>query len=149
MSNEIIQSVAYDDNYDDFRHVNFTFSQSFISLFSGLFNDETDLRVSKGIWWEKVESLISFQTHQNEDHVWGKRSKIRKPMWCKLVATWERYFGPKFRLTSGARECGWRGAGGVGGGGPQEILAIHLVSSGAHTWSASKACLFVCYWLER
>jgi hypothetical protein len=57
------------------------------------------------------------------------------------VATWERYFGPKFRLTSAAREgmC-------VCGGGPQEILAIHLVSSGAHTWSAPKACLFVCYW---
>jgi hypothetical protein len=60
-----------------------------------------------------------------------------------LVATWERYFGPKFRLTSAAMECvcGW-------GRGPQEILAIHLVSSGAHTWSAPKACLFVCYWLE-
>jgi hypothetical protein len=36
--------VAY-DNYDDFQHVNFTFSQNFISLFWGLFNDETDLRV--------------------------------------------------------------------------------------------------------
>jgi hypothetical protein len=44
MSNEIIQSVAY-DNYDDFQHVNFVFSQIFISLFSGLFNDETDLRL--------------------------------------------------------------------------------------------------------
>jgi hypothetical protein len=32
MSGEIIQSVAY-DNYDDFRHVNFVFSQNFISLF--------------------------------------------------------------------------------------------------------------------
>jgi len=44
MSSEIIQSVAY-DNYDDFEHVNFIFSQIFISLFWGLFNDETDLRV--------------------------------------------------------------------------------------------------------
>ncbi len=42
MSSEIIHSVIY-DNYDDFRHVNFIFSQNFISLF--LFNDETDLRV--------------------------------------------------------------------------------------------------------
>jgi hypothetical protein len=41
---KIIQSVAY-DNYDDFEHVNFIFSQIFISLFWGLFNDETDLRV--------------------------------------------------------------------------------------------------------
>jgi hypothetical protein len=44
MSSEIIQNVAY-DNYDDFQHVNFTFSQNFISLFWGLFNDKTDLRV--------------------------------------------------------------------------------------------------------
>jgi hypothetical protein len=44
MSGEIIQNVAY-DNYNDFQHVNFIFSQFFISLFWGLFNDETDLRV--------------------------------------------------------------------------------------------------------
>jgi hypothetical protein len=44
MSSEIIQNVAY-DNYDDFQYVNFIFSWDFISLFWGLFNDETDLRV--------------------------------------------------------------------------------------------------------
>jgi hypothetical protein len=44
MSSEIIQIVAYDNN-DDFQHVNFIFSQNFISLFGGLYNDETDLRV--------------------------------------------------------------------------------------------------------
>jgi hypothetical protein len=44
LSREIIQNVAY-DNYDDFQHVNFVFSQIFISLSWGLFNDETDLRV--------------------------------------------------------------------------------------------------------
>jgi hypothetical protein len=45
MSSEIIQSVAYDnDNYDDFQHDNFIFSQNFMSLFGGLFNGETDLR---------------------------------------------------------------------------------------------------------
>jgi hypothetical protein len=44
MSSEIIQSLAY-DNYDEFQHVNFIFSQKFISLFWGLFNDETNLRV--------------------------------------------------------------------------------------------------------
>jgi len=32
--------VAYDNNYDDFQHVNFIFSQKFISLFWGLFNDK-------------------------------------------------------------------------------------------------------------
>jgi hypothetical protein len=37
MSSEIFQSVA-SDNYDDFQHVNFIFSQIFISLFWGLFN---------------------------------------------------------------------------------------------------------------
>jgi hypothetical protein len=35
-------SMSY---YDDFQHVNFIFSQKFISLFWGLFNEETDLRV--------------------------------------------------------------------------------------------------------
>jgi hypothetical protein len=44
MSNEIIQSVTY-DNYDDFQHINIILSQNFISLLLGLFNDETDLRV--------------------------------------------------------------------------------------------------------
>jgi isopentenyldiphosphate isomerase len=44
MSNEIIQNVAY-DNYNDFQHVNFIFSQNFISLFCGLFNDKTELKV--------------------------------------------------------------------------------------------------------
>jgi hypothetical protein len=44
MSGEIIQNVGY-DNYDDFQHVNFIFSQNFISLFWVLFNNETELRV--------------------------------------------------------------------------------------------------------
>ncbi len=48
MSSEIIQNVAY-DNYDDFQHVNFIFSQNFISLFGGLFNDEFDLRLRSSI----------------------------------------------------------------------------------------------------
>jgi hypothetical protein len=41
MSSEIIQSLNY-DNYDDFQHVDFVFSQKFISLFWGLFNDKND-----------------------------------------------------------------------------------------------------------
>jgi len=44
MGNEIIQNITY-DNYDDFQHVNFIFSQNFISLFWRLFNDEIDLKV--------------------------------------------------------------------------------------------------------
>ncbi len=44
MISEIIQNVAY-GNYNDFKNVNFIISQNFISLFWGLFNDETDLRV--------------------------------------------------------------------------------------------------------
>jgi hypothetical protein len=55
MSGEIIQGVAY-DNYDDFQHVNFIFSQIFISLFWGLFNDETNLRVRK--YWIILETSI-------------------------------------------------------------------------------------------
>jgi hypothetical protein len=42
MNNEIIQSVAY----DDFQHVNFIFSQIFISLFWGLFNEKLTLGLS-------------------------------------------------------------------------------------------------------
>jgi hypothetical protein len=45
MSSEIIQNAAYYDNYDDFQRVKFLFSQNFISVFWGLFNDEIDLRV--------------------------------------------------------------------------------------------------------
>jgi hypothetical protein len=33
MSNEIIWNVACDNNYDDFQHFNFIFSQNFFSLF--------------------------------------------------------------------------------------------------------------------
>jgi hypothetical protein len=44
MNSEIIQNVAY-DNYDDFQHDDFIFSQNFISLFWGLFNQKTDLGV--------------------------------------------------------------------------------------------------------
>jgi hypothetical protein len=44
MSSEIIQNVDY-DNYDNFQYFDFIFSQNFISLFWGLFNEETDLRV--------------------------------------------------------------------------------------------------------
>jgi hypothetical protein len=34
----------YNDNYDDFQHVNSIFSQIFISLFWAIFNDGTNLR---------------------------------------------------------------------------------------------------------
>jgi hypothetical protein len=44
MSIEIIQSI-FDDNCDDFQHVNFIFSQKITSLFWGLFNDQFELRV--------------------------------------------------------------------------------------------------------
>jgi hypothetical protein len=44
MRSEIILSVTY-DNYDDFQHVNFIFSQKIISLDWELFNDQTNLRV--------------------------------------------------------------------------------------------------------
>jgi len=44
MSSEIIQPIAY-DNHDNLQHVNFIFSPNFILLFSGLFNNETNLKV--------------------------------------------------------------------------------------------------------
>jgi hypothetical protein len=65
MSNEIIQSVVY-DNYDDFQHVNFIISQKLILLFWGSFNDETDLKVRYGAtkaYWLYFHKLmyISFK----------------------------------------------------------------------------------------
>jgi hypothetical protein len=45
MNSEIIQNVTTYDNYDDFQHDNFISSQNFISLFWGLFDDETHLRI--------------------------------------------------------------------------------------------------------
>ncbi len=51
---KLFTNVAYDNYddyvayvaYDDFQHVNLIFSQKFISLFWGLFNDEIHLRAS-------------------------------------------------------------------------------------------------------
>jgi hypothetical protein len=57
MNSEIIESVNY-DNYDDLQQVNFIFSQNFISLFWGLFNDKTDLRVRYiYIWFKLADNL--------------------------------------------------------------------------------------------
>jgi len=44
MSSEIIQNVTY-DNYDDFQHVHFIFSQKFISLF---FEDYLMMKLTLG-----------------------------------------------------------------------------------------------------
>jgi hypothetical protein len=62
MSSEIIQSVAY-DNYDDFQHFIFMFSQNFISLFWGLFNDKTDLRVmykALDVRWSSTSLILVY-----------------------------------------------------------------------------------------
>ncbi len=56
MNSEIIQNVAY-DNYDDFHHDNFIFSQKFISLFWGLFNDETDLSLRYNVLSTYTEKI--------------------------------------------------------------------------------------------
>jgi hypothetical protein len=44
VNREIILTMSY-DNYDDFQHVNFVFTQKFVSLSLGLFNDKTIVRV--------------------------------------------------------------------------------------------------------
>jgi hypothetical protein len=44
MSSEIIQSVTY-DNYGDFQHVNFIFSQNLVLVFWGLVTEKIDLKV--------------------------------------------------------------------------------------------------------
>jgi hypothetical protein len=63
MSTEIVQSIAY-GNYVDFQHVNFIFSQNFISLFGGLFNDKTNLRVRYSLH----VTLISYATRSNTSY---------------------------------------------------------------------------------
>jgi hypothetical protein len=59
MNSEIIQNVAY-DNYDDFQYDNFIFSQNFVLLFRGLFNEETDLRVRYWRWQSQVSNWSLF-----------------------------------------------------------------------------------------
>jgi hypothetical protein len=66
MSSEIVKSVVC-NNYNDFQHVNFIFSQNFISLFWGLFNDETNLKVRYivndlrwGVQWNACKNVIWF-----------------------------------------------------------------------------------------
>jgi len=72
MSIEIVQNRAY-GNYDDFQHVNFIFSQKFISLFGGLFNDETNLRVRYSVHvtliFYATRSNTSYMMFQNIVHV--------------------------------------------------------------------------------
>jgi len=68
MSNEIVQSIV-DDNYDDFQHVNFKFSQNLISIFWGLFNDETDLRV-------RYTYLIPVKYKYQDPDLYGKFPKM-------------------------------------------------------------------------
>jgi hypothetical protein len=77
MSSETIRNVAY-DNYDDFEHVNFIFSQNFISLFWGLFNDETDLRVMVVFRFQCVQQAI-----QNTSKLWTGYNSFLGEM-CKV-----------------------------------------------------------------
>jgi hypothetical protein len=49
------------DFHDDFQHINAMFSQNFIPLFLGLFNDETDLRVR----YFSRENENSYHQHSN------------------------------------------------------------------------------------
>jgi hypothetical protein len=67
--------VAY-DNYDDFQHVNFIFSQNFISLFLGLFNDKTDLRVRHAF----VQTWIFLK--------WSRSIIMADPTAWLLALTW-------------------------------------------------------------
>jgi hypothetical protein len=74
MSSETNHIVAY-DNYDNFQHVNLIFSQNFISLFWGLFNDETDPRIRKS--FKKVlklsmgkSSIKAMQNYQSKGKWW-------------------------------------------------------------------------------
>jgi hypothetical protein len=72
MNSEIIQSVT-SDNYDDFQHVNFIFSQNFISLFWGLFNNEIDLRVRYQLLFTLILTWFFFYCNVKLfciDHAW-------------------------------------------------------------------------------
>ncbi len=77
MSAKIIQSVAY-NNYDDFQHVNFLFSLNFISLFWGLFNDKTNLKVR--YWLMCYSTLVDkvIISNKNIKHLHGYWNVIKK-----------------------------------------------------------------------
>jgi len=73
-----IQCVAY-NNYTEFQYVDFIFSQIFISLFWGLFIDETNLRVRYKVYlyhtqWKYVECIPRKPTycsvHSNIPLLW-------------------------------------------------------------------------------
>jgi hypothetical protein len=75
-STEFIQNVAYD--YDDFQHVHFIISQNFISLFWGLFNDETDFRIR----YEKMVGHLQDDPKQTISRVkFSNFILIRKKEW--------------------------------------------------------------------
>jgi hypothetical protein len=70
MSSEIIQNTVY-DTYNDFQHVKFIFSLNFISLFWGLFNNESDLQVR---YLSFVEGMWKFL----EIVLWNTRALIQQ-----------------------------------------------------------------------
>jgi hypothetical protein len=84
MNDEITQSVAY-DNYDDFQHINAMFSQKkFISLFLGLFNDETNLRVryyfsreNENTYHQPLAILVAWSAvpHQLQTHHFSRENE--------------------------------------------------------------------------
>ncbi len=79
MSSEITQDVAY-DNYDDIQHANFIFSQIFISLFWGLFNDETDLRVR---YFTSLPASLLPPPNRKKHNLWIFHNILFFPHLCK------------------------------------------------------------------
>jgi hypothetical protein len=69
MSSEIIESVAY-DNYDDFQHVNFIFSQNFISLWMNATlatNKSSFIKIKKSVdgdWYDPSKLSIQENTRR-------------------------------------------------------------------------------------
>ncbi len=76
---KFIQSVVC-DNYYDFQHVNFIFSQIFISLFWGLFNDEADLRVRYTLFGRCTTVLRLLPSSASKLHEFGSKIIIS---WAK------------------------------------------------------------------
>jgi len=95
MSSEIIPNVVY-DNYDDVQHVNFIFSQKFISLVRGLFNDEIELRVRYFDFKQRFKLWNTYIFNQNIERlsaIWvAFNGYIYSPL--RFIYIWIQ--GPKF-----------------------------------------------------
>ncbi len=106
MNSETTQNVTY-DNYDDFQHVNFIFSQNFILVFSGLFSNKTDfffmhihnVDFSRQIMWISTLNVQAFGFHSSQLQIPKTQMHPQEQMLPKsLITKQHNSKTPKFKL---------------------------------------------------